>query len=98
MHTLPLATIVWRWHRDPGPFERILRRVVDERIQLVTSGSSDWVVDSDLAQQVREQLAYHRAQGVRQRQSRRHLLMTTAVNISGFTPVLHSAYRGPNLA
>ncbi len=39
MHTHPLATIVWRWRRDPAPVERILRRVVDERLQLVTSGA-----------------------------------------------------------
>jgi len=31
MHTHPLATNVWRWRRDPAPFERLLRRVADER-------------------------------------------------------------------
>jgi alkylation response protein AidB-like acyl-CoA dehydrogenase len=40
VHTHPLATIVWRWHRDPAPVELILQRVVDERLQLVTSGAS----------------------------------------------------------
>ncbi len=49
MHTHPLATIVWRWRRDPAPFERILRRVADERIQLVTSGASDWLDGSGVA-------------------------------------------------
>src|SRR5262245_51284955 len=27
MHTHPLATLVWRWRRDPAPVEPILRRV-----------------------------------------------------------------------
>ena len=52
MHTHPLATIVWRWRRDPAPVERILRRVVDERLQLVTSGASDWLDGSGMARRV----------------------------------------------
>jgi alkylation response protein AidB-like acyl-CoA dehydrogenase len=49
MHTHPLATLVWRWRRDPAPVERILRRVADERLQLVTSGASDWLDGSGVA-------------------------------------------------
>ena len=46
MHTHPLATLDWRWRRDPAPVERILRRVSDERppaTQAITSGASDWL-------------------------------------------------------
>src|SRR5689334_14839962 len=32
MHTHPLATLIWRWRRDPAPVERILRRVASERL------------------------------------------------------------------
>jgi alkylation response protein AidB-like acyl-CoA dehydrogenase len=52
MHTHPLATLVWRWRRDPAPVERILRRVADERLQLVTSGASDWLDGSGAAVRV----------------------------------------------
>jgi alkylation response protein AidB-like acyl-CoA dehydrogenase len=54
MHTHPLATIVWRWRRDPVPFERILRRVADERLQLVTTGASDWLDGSGVAVRVED--------------------------------------------
>jgi alkylation response protein AidB-like acyl-CoA dehydrogenase len=49
MHTHPLATLVWRWRLDPAPVERILRRAVEERLQLVTSGASDWLDGSGVA-------------------------------------------------
>lgn len=49
MHTHPLAVLVWRWRRDPGPVESFLRRVVGERLQLVTSGASDWLDSSGVA-------------------------------------------------
>jgi len=49
MHTHSLATIVWRWRRDPGRFENFLRRVAEQRLQLVTSGASDWLDGSGSA-------------------------------------------------
>ena len=49
-HTTGHAT--WRWRRDPAPVERILRRVADERLQLVTSGASDWLEGSGVAVRV----------------------------------------------
>ena len=70
MHTHPLATIVWRWRRYPAPVERILRRVVDERLQLVTSGASDWLDGSGMARR-RGRLAGHGKEAVRKRKSYR---------------------------
>ena len=52
MHTHPLAALVWRWRRDPGPVESTLRRVANERLQLVTSGASDWLDSSGVAVRV----------------------------------------------
>jgi alkylation response protein AidB-like acyl-CoA dehydrogenase len=52
MHTHLVATTVWRWRRDPAPFERLLRRVADEQIVLVTSGASDWLTPSAKAERV----------------------------------------------
>ena len=93
MHTHPLATLVWRWRRDPAPVERILRRVADERLQLVTSGASDWLDGSGVAVRVeggwritaRKRFASGSPVG--------DLLMTTAVDTaSGPEPVvLHFA-------
>jgi alkylation response protein AidB-like acyl-CoA dehydrogenase len=57
MHTHLLATIAWRWRRDPAALEHILRRVVDEQIQLVTSGASDWLDGSGVAIPVQDGVA-----------------------------------------
>jgi alkylation response protein AidB-like acyl-CoA dehydrogenase len=50
MHTHIVATATWRWRRDPESVERLLRRVVDERLQLVGSGASDWIAPSGTAE------------------------------------------------
>jgi alkylation response protein AidB-like acyl-CoA dehydrogenase len=50
MHTHIVATASWRWRRDPTSVERLLRRVVDERLQLVGSGASDWIAPSGTAE------------------------------------------------
>ena len=52
MHTHFLATTSWRWRRDPKPVEGLLRRVVNERLQLVGSGASDWLTPSGTAKPV----------------------------------------------
>jgi alkylation response protein AidB-like acyl-CoA dehydrogenase len=52
MHTHIVATACWRWRRDPKPVEGLLRRVVDERLQLVGSGASDWIAPSGTAERV----------------------------------------------
>ena len=52
MHTHFLATTSWRWRRDPKLVEGLLRRVVNERLQLVGSGASDWLTPSGTAKPV----------------------------------------------
>jgi alkylation response protein AidB-like acyl-CoA dehydrogenase len=52
MHTHLVATASWRWRRDPKSVEGLLRRVVDERVQLVSSGASDWLTPSGTAERV----------------------------------------------
>jgi acyl-CoA dehydrogenase len=52
MHTHVVATMVWRWRRNPKPVEALLRRIVDERLVLVTSGASDWLTASGTAEPV----------------------------------------------
>ena len=43
MHTHVLAGAVWRWRHQNAPVEGLLKKVAAERIQLLTSGGSDWL-------------------------------------------------------
>jgi hypothetical protein len=50
MHTHTVATLAWRWRRDPKPVEALLRRVAAERLLLIGSGASDWLTSSGRAE------------------------------------------------
>ena len=52
MHTHLVAAIVWRWRRDPQAVEAFLRRVVNERLVLISTGASDWVNGTGEAERV----------------------------------------------
>ncbi len=52
MHTHLVATILWRWRRDPQAVEGLLRRIVDERLVLISTGASDWLNGSGTAERV----------------------------------------------
>lgn len=55
MHTHQVAIPAWRWHhQDPARpmVEPLLRRVVDEKIVLLSSGGSDWIGGSGTAEKV----------------------------------------------
>ena len=43
MHTHAVALPAWRWRRTPEAVEGLLKRVVSERLTLVSSGGSDWL-------------------------------------------------------
>jgi alkylation response protein AidB-like acyl-CoA dehydrogenase len=71
MHTHVVATAAWRWRRNPQqPFERLLRRIAEEKLVLVTRRVR-------LAQGIRNgrtrrgRLADQRSQDFCQRHSRR---------------------------
>lgn len=51
MHTHLLAATVWRWHQGQ-PVEALLNRIVTEQLVLVSTGASDWVESSGMAQKV----------------------------------------------
>ena len=93
MHTHPLAVLVWRWRRDPGPVESFLRRVVGERLQLVTSGASDWLDSSGVAVHVADGWRISGRKIFASGSPTGDLLMTTAIDAtSGPDPVvLHFA-------
>ena len=53
MHTHQVAIPAWRWtHQKAAAVEPLLRRVAAERIQLVSSGGSDWIAGSGKAEKV----------------------------------------------
>ncbi|ODT89255.1 acyl-CoA dehydrogenase family protein [Phenylobacterium sp. SCN 70-31] len=43
MHTHAVALPAWRWRRTPEAVEGLLKRVVAEKLTLVSSGGSDWL-------------------------------------------------------
>jgi acyl-CoA dehydrogenase len=52
MHTHILASTVWRWRHAGAPVEPLLRRVAAEELVLVTSGGSDFLAGSGVAEKV----------------------------------------------
>ncbi|MDP1840202.1 MAG: acyl-CoA dehydrogenase family protein [Reyranella sp.] len=52
MHTHPAAAQVWRWRNQKAPVEPLLKRIAGDRIQLLTSGGSDWLSGSGTATKV----------------------------------------------
>jgi acyl-CoA dehydrogenase len=52
MHTHLVATLVWRWHRDPQAVEGMLHRIVREQLVLVSAGASDWLKGTGKAERV----------------------------------------------
>ena len=43
MHTHAVALPAWRWRRTPEAVEGLLKRIVAEKLTLVSSGGSDWL-------------------------------------------------------
>jgi indole-3-acetate monooxygenase len=53
MHTHQVAIPAWRWtHQKATAVEPLLKRVATERIQLLSSGGSDWIGGSGKAEKV----------------------------------------------
>ncbi|WP_296326046.1 acyl-CoA dehydrogenase family protein [Reyranella sp.] len=52
MHTHTVAAATWRWHNQKAPVDGLLKRVAAERLQLLSSGGSDWLTGSGTAEKV----------------------------------------------
>ncbi len=52
MHTHPVAFAAWRWRHEKAPTDTLLKRIAAERLQLLTSGGSDWLPGSGIATKV----------------------------------------------
>ncbi len=52
MHTHVTAAAAWRWKHQNAPTDGLLKRIASERIQLLSSGGSDWLAGSGKAEKV----------------------------------------------
>lgn len=52
MHTHPVAFAAWRWRNQKAPTDALLKRIAAERLQILTSGGSDWLPGSSTATKV----------------------------------------------
>ena len=52
MHTHPVAFAAWRWRHQKAPTDALLKRIAAERLQILTSGGSDWLPGSGTATKV----------------------------------------------
>jgi alkylation response protein AidB-like acyl-CoA dehydrogenase len=52
MHTHNVAAATWRWRHESAPVEAMLRRIAAEELILVSSGGSDWLAGSGVAERV----------------------------------------------
>jgi acyl-CoA dehydrogenase len=52
MHTHGTAAAAWRWKHQNAPMDGLLKRIAIERIQLLSSGGSDWLAGSGKAVKV----------------------------------------------
>ena len=50
MHTHTVAAAAWRWRYQKAPTDGLLKRVAAERLQLLSSGGSDWLPGSGPAE------------------------------------------------
>jgi alkylation response protein AidB-like acyl-CoA dehydrogenase len=52
MHTHGVAVAAWRWRHQKAPVDGLLKRIASERVQLLSSGGSDWLPGSGHATKV----------------------------------------------
>ncbi len=52
MHTHGVAAAAWRWRHQKAPTDGLLKKIAAERIQLLSSGGSDWLDGSGKAERV----------------------------------------------
>jgi alkylation response protein AidB-like acyl-CoA dehydrogenase len=94
MHTHQVAIPAWRWrYQKATAVEPLLKRIATERIQLVSSGGSDWIAGSGKAEKVDGGYRITARKVFSSGSPSGDLLMTTAVLESENEPamVLHFA-------
>src|SRR5262245_38374780 len=52
MHSHIIAVAAWRWKNQGAPTDALLKRVVAEKLKLVSSGGSDWLTSAGTMEKV----------------------------------------------
>jgi acyl-CoA dehydrogenase len=52
MHSHIVAVAAWRWKNQGAPTDGLLKRIVAERLKLVSSGGSDWLKSAGMMEKV----------------------------------------------
>ena len=52
MHSHVVAVAAWRWKHQGAPTDKLLKRIVDERLKMVSSGGSDWLKSAGTLERV----------------------------------------------
>lgn len=52
MHSHIVAVAAWRWKNQGAPTDKLLKRIVDEKLKLVSSGGSDWLTSAGTMEKV----------------------------------------------
>ena len=80
MHTHVAAAAAWRWRHQQAPTDGLLKRVAAERIQLLSSGGSDWIASSGIAKKVDGGYRIHARKVFASGAPSANLLMTSAIH------------------
>jgi alkylation response protein AidB-like acyl-CoA dehydrogenase len=79
MHTHVTAAAAWRWTHQKAPTDGLLKRIASERIQLLSSGGSDWLAGSGKAEKVEGGYRIHARKVFASGAPSAQLLMTGAI-------------------
>lgn len=79
MHTHPTAAAAWRWKHQKAPVDGLLKRIATERIQLLTSGGSDWLAGSGKAEKAEGGYRIHARKSFASGAPAAQLFMTGAI-------------------
>ena len=88
MHTHVTAAAAWRWQHQKAPTDGLLKKVAADRIQLVSSGGSDWLAGSGAAQKVEGGYRIQARKVFASGAPSGNLLMTSAVEETPEGPVV----------
>jgi acyl-CoA dehydrogenase len=88
MHTHVVAAAAWRWKHQSAPTDSLLKGIAAERIQLLSSGGSDWLMGSGRAVKVDGGYLVHGRKVFASGAPSAQLYMTSAVEETTEGPVV----------
>jgi acyl-CoA dehydrogenase len=93
MHTHVVAAAAWRWRHQNAPTDGMLKKVAAERLQLLSSGGSDWLNGSGKAEKVDGGYRIHARKVFASGAPSAHVFVTSAIeeDATGGPTVLHFA-------